>query len=128
MKVKAVFLFVTVCCLSWSWQCFAMQQYLDKVAIEGLNADLVWSQSDGLREEIFLANYKDGIWSKSVAITDDNADNLHPAVDQTSNGTRWIAWTAIEDGSYSIVARSLQNEQLGELKIVSKDLGRPTLL
>ncbi len=122
MKIKPVFLYIGAFLLLWSWPCFGMQPDIDAGRVDAFKADLVWAQSDGLREEIFLSTFKNGTWGKPVSVTDDNADNLHPAVDQTSSGIRWIAWTAIENGSYSILARSLRGEQLGEIKTISQEL------
>ncbi len=103
-------------------QCFGMQSDMDTGDAPDIRADLVWSQSDGLREEIFFSSYKDGEWKTACQVTDDNADNLHPSIDQTSDATRWIAWTAVEDGVYSIQARSVRGEQLGEVKTISTGL------
>ncbi len=85
-------------------------------------ADLVWAQSDGLRSEIFLSSLKDKKWSAPLQLTDDNADNLHPAIDTAADGTKWIAWTAVEDGSYSIRAMSIMGQQKEEPQVVSADL------
>ncbi len=122
MKIKPVFFYTGAFIVLWSWHCFAAQPDVDAGRVNGFKADLVWAQSDGLREEIFLSTFKNGTWGKPVPVTDDNADNLHPAVDQTSNGTRWIAWTAVESGSYSILARSLRGGQLGEIMTISREL------
>jgi len=122
MKRKTVLFFVAACCVLWCRHGFAAKPEADAGKAQNIRADLVWAQSDGLRDEIFLSAFKNGRWGKTVPITDDNADNLHPAVDQTSNGTRWIAWTAVEDGVYSILARSWRNEQLGEVMVVSQGL------
>jgi len=86
------------------------------------HADLVWTQSDGLREEIFLSTFAKGKWSAPVQLTDDNAQNLHPAVDTDASGTQWVAWTAIDDGTYSICVMSIKKGmEKSEVQIVSAD-------
>lgn len=122
MKNQVILLFSLIYCVLWCGHGFAMPGDARADDTQNIKADLVWAQSDGLREEIFLATYNKGKWGKTIAVTDDNADNLHPAVDQTVDGTRWIVWTAIEDGAYSIFARSVKGEQLGEVKMVSREL------
>jgi len=86
------------------------------------HADLVWTQYDGLREEIFLSTYAKGKWEPPVQLTDDNAQNLHPAVDTDANGIQWVAWTAIEDGTSSICAMSInRHNEKSEIHVVSAD-------
>ncbi|MCI5142854.1 MAG: hypothetical protein D3909_14230 [Candidatus Electrothrix sp. ATG1] len=73
--------------------------------------DLVWSQSDGLRHEIFFSKQQNGEWSDPVKITDNNADNLHPVLDIATDGTKWIFWSAIRPNGISIEYASFQKEK-----------------
>jgi len=66
------------------------------------HVELVWSESDGLRHEIYASSYLSGRWSEPRQITDDNADNLHPAVDIDADGRKWVVWTAIDETGYEI--------------------------
>jgi len=87
------------------------------------NADLVWTQSDGLRNEIFISSYAKREWSVPVQLTDDNANNLHPAVDTDANGIQWLAWTAVDDGTYSIRTMFISKQQeKSDIQIVSSEL------
>ncbi|MCW5198315.1 hypothetical protein VU07_00385 [Desulfobulbus sp. F4] len=64
--------------------------------------ELVWSQSDGLREEIYASSYKNETWSEPVKITDDNANNLHPALAVAPDGRKWTFWSAVNPDGISI--------------------------
>ena len=64
--------------------------------------DLVWSQSDGLRYEIFSSTETNGEWSIPVQITDNNANNLHPVFDVEIDGTKWLFWSAVRPGGISV--------------------------
>ncbi len=59
--------------------------------------DAVWTQSDGIRPEIFYSHYISGVWSEPVMITDDYYDNMYPVIDQDSTGKKWLFWTAYDD-------------------------------
>ena len=64
--------------------------------------DVVWSKSDGIRPEIFLATNSAGTWSEPEMVTDDYYDNMHPVIDRDSGGTRWLFWTAYDDSRTEI--------------------------
>lgn len=64
--------------------------------------EIAWTESDGLRHEIFSSSYISGSWEEPVMITDDNADNLHPSIDIDANGIKWAVWTAIENSTFEI--------------------------
>jgi hypothetical protein len=59
--------------------------------------DVVWSQSDGIRPEIFFTSSTGGSWSEPVMLSDDYYDNLHPVIDRDSQGTRWVFWRAYDN-------------------------------
>ncbi|MCI5144584.1 MAG: hypothetical protein D3923_03440 [Candidatus Electrothrix sp. AR3] len=64
--------------------------------------ELAWSQSDGLRHEIYYSSYKQGVWETPVMLTDNNANNLHPVLAVAPNGDRWIFWSAVRPDGISI--------------------------
>lgn len=64
--------------------------------------DIVWSQSDGLRQEIYASAYQAGAWTEPVKITEDNANNLHPALAVAPDGSRWAFWSAVNPDGISI--------------------------
>ena len=58
--------------------------------------DAVWSQSDGIRPEIFYSQRQSGKWSEPVMLSDDYFDNMYPVIDQDSSGRKWLFWTAYD--------------------------------
>ncbi|WP_417913518.1 TolB family protein [Candidatus Electronema sp. JM] len=64
--------------------------------------ELAWSQSDGLRDEIYASSFRNGAWSDPVKLTDDNANKLHPALAVGPDGSRWVFWSAVAPDSISI--------------------------
>ncbi len=70
-------------------------------ASAGQGKDLVWSQSDGLRHEIYYSSFQDA-WDAPQKLTDNNANNLHPVLDRTPDGTRWVFWSAVRPNGISI--------------------------
>ena len=80
--------------------------------------DIVWSQSDGLRHEVFTSSYKEGTWTSPVKITDNNANNLHPILEKGSNGVKWLFWSAVRPNGISIEYAMLENnEWSGPIKL-----------
>lgn len=64
--------------------------------------ELVWSQSDGLRQEIYASSCKDGAWSDPVKITNGDANKLHPVLEVAPDGTEWAFWSAVDRDGISI--------------------------
>ncbi len=73
--------------------------------------DLVWSKSDGLRHEIFSSTQKDGAWTDSVKITDNNANNLHPVIEIGDDGSKWLFWSAVRPSGISIEYAIFKNNK-----------------
>ena len=73
--------------------------------------DLAWSQSDGLRHEIYTSSYQDGEWISQVKITDNNANNLHPVLDIGADGKKWLFWSAVRPDGISIEYAVLENDE-----------------
>ncbi len=76
--------------------------FCSRASAGGVDAEVVWAQSDGLRYELYKAAHRDGSWSSPEKLTDDNADNLHPCIDTGPDGKKWLVWTAMEQGGYEI--------------------------
>ncbi len=79
-----------------------------------IQQDLAWSQSDGLRHEIFSSTQKDGEWTPPVKITDNNANNLHPVLEIGTNGTKWLFWSAVRPNGISVQYAIFQNNEWSE--------------
>ncbi|WP_339135979.1 MAG: hypothetical protein WGN25_19385 [Candidatus Electrothrix sp. GW3-4] len=94
--------FLIVSCLGKEGKAASVQQ------------DLVWSQSDGLRHEIFSSMKKDGEWTIPVKITDNNADNLHPVLDRGDDGTKWLFWSAVRPDGISVEYAVFQDNEWSE--------------
>lgn len=84
--------------------CTALTSFAETAAPEGNDRtmELIWSESDGLRHEIFTSSYQSGAWGEAVMITDDNADNLNPSIDVDSKGVKWAVWSAVEGDEVEI--------------------------
>jgi hypothetical protein len=89
---------------------------------QSLQVELVWSESDGLRHEIFTSSFKNGVWSEPEMITDDNAGNLHPSIDLDTKGRKWIVWTALEDAGLEIRYTVQDEGQWPEVKKIPTSL------
>lgn len=85
---------------------------MEKAAV--IQQDLVWSQSDGLRHEIFSSTKKDGEWTTPVKVTDNNANNLHPVLEIGSNGTKWLFWSAVRPNGISVQYAIFKNNEWSE--------------
>ncbi len=64
--------------------------------------ELVWSQSDGLRQEIYHSARTAEGWSLPEQLTNNNANNLHPAFVIAPDGSRWIFWSAVNPDGIGI--------------------------
>ena len=64
--------------------------------------ELVWSQSDGLRKEIYHSAQSAAGWSLPQQLTDSNANKLHPAFVITPDKSRWIFWSAVNPDGIGI--------------------------
>lgn len=64
--------------------------------------EIVWSQTDGLRQEIYHSATAAGEWEQPEKLTDNNANNLHPAFVIAPDSNRWIFWSAVRPDGISI--------------------------
>lgn len=64
--------------------------------------ELVWSQSDGLRQEIYHSRRTADGWSAPQQLTNNNANNLHPAFVIAPDSSRWIFWSAVNPDGIGI--------------------------
>ena len=78
--------------------------------------EIVWTESDGLRHEVFTSTYRTGAWQEPVQLTNDNANNLHPSIDAGSDGSKWAVWTAIDDGQFEIRYAVFENDEWSDVK------------
>ena len=76
--------------------------------------DVVWSQSDGLRHEIFSSTQKNSAWTTPVKVTDNNANNFHPVLEIGSNGTKWLFWSAVRSNGISVEYAVMKNNAWSE--------------
>ena len=76
--------------------------------------DLVWSESDGLRYELFSSSKKGDKWTAPVKITDNNANNLHPVLDRGADGKKWLFWSAVRPDGISIEYAVFQGNEWSE--------------
>jgi hypothetical protein len=82
--------------------------------VVAVQQDLVWSQSDGLRHEIFSSTQKNGKWTTPVKVTDNNANNLHPVLETGTDGTKWLFWSAVRPNGISVQYAVFQNNAWSE--------------
>jgi hypothetical protein len=68
--------------------------------IQGIQADIVWSESDGEDHEIFYSCLTGNTWSTEIRLTDDQMMNTYPAVTSGADGTIWVVWVEL-NGSES---------------------------
>lgn len=69
---------------------------------QGQEQEIVWSQTDGLRDEIYYSMTEEGEWEPPEKLTDNNSNNLHPAFAAAPNGSRWVFWSAVQHDGISI--------------------------
>lgn len=117
--VSGILALVCVFMNSWGENGVAKATGPDEKSIQ---AELIWSESDGLRQEIFTSSFRAGTWSEPVKITDDNAGNMHPTIDVGVDGRKWVAWTAIEETGYEIRYNIYEQGEWQEHKKLPSDL------
>ncbi len=61
----------------------------------GNTTDLAWSQFDGQRFEIYFKVRHGSRWGETVQITNDQYNNMHPALAVSGRGEVWLVWTAL---------------------------------
>jgi len=64
--------------------------------------EIVWSQNDGLRYEIYHSATEEGEWELPEKLTDNNANNMHPAFVIAPDSSRWVFWSAVRPDGISI--------------------------
>jgi hypothetical protein len=73
------------------------------------NAIIVWEQSDGADFQIFKSEYRSGIWTHPLSLSDnispDGQDAWYPQVAMDNNGNAIITWEQ-SDGSTSQIFKS----------------------
>ncbi len=73
------------------------------------NAIIVWQENDGLNEQIFKSDYRNGVWTHPVDLSDnispDNQSATAPQVTMDHNGNAIIVWGE-NDGLYEQIFKS----------------------
>ncbi|XOF32570.1 MAG: TolB family protein [Candidatus Electrothrix sp. YB6] len=77
-------------------------------------AELVWSQWDGLRHEIYTSSLQNGEWTVCIKLTDNNANNLHPVLDTGPDGTKWAFWTVVRPDGISVEYAYCKDDEWSE--------------
>jgi len=103
--------------LSAGWLSGAVVQPLNEREI-----DVVWSTSDGQRQEIYYTNRKEGSWTEPVRITDDYYDNMYPVIDKDSSGRRWVFWTAYNNGTMELRYTTGENGTWSESETLAGEM------
>ena len=104
---------------------FLVLSAISVVGASGLDEgdmEIIWTESDGLRQEIYTSTYRSGGWQEPEQITDDNADNLHPSIDVGTDGTKWAVWTAIENTGFEIRYSVYRDGAWSEVKKIPGNL------
>jgi hypothetical protein len=76
----------------------------DDAAVKVDKGDIVWTQTDGSRNQIYFTTFsseKDA-WSAPVKVTDDEYRNGNPTVDSGPDGKKVLAWVAGSGSDYMI--------------------------
>jgi hypothetical protein len=68
-------------------------------------------------DQLFVKSYRDGKWSKPIAITGPKEDLMRCAIAAEGDGTVWAIYSANRDGKHSIYARPIS-------KAYAKDVGK----
>jgi hypothetical protein len=87
--------------------CFCFQPGLlraDDSAVKVDQGDIVWSQADGSRNQIYFTTFlsEKNTWSTPVKVTDDEYRNGHPTIDAGADGSKLLAWVAGSGANYKI--------------------------
>jgi hypothetical protein len=76
----------------------------DESAVKVDQGDIVWSQADGSRNQIYFTTFlsKKNAWSTPVKVTDDEYRNGYPTIDAGADGSKLLAWVAGSGSNYTI--------------------------
>ncbi len=88
-------------CLLWAGSGWTGEADITET-VWSVSRDLVWSASDGVRREVFFSSLINENWTEPFQITYDNADNLTPSIDRTSQGIRYVVWAALDQTGHTI--------------------------
>lgn len=81
-----------------------------------LKAEIAFSASDGMRNEIFTSTYDGLTWSEPEQVTNDNANNVHPAIDIDQNENKYLFWTAIDEDGTTVKYAVYNGQEWSETK------------
>jgi hypothetical protein len=76
----------------------------DGSAVRVDQGDIVWSQSDGSRNQIYFTTFSSekNAWNAPVKVTDDEYRNGYPTIDAGADGSKLLAWVAGSGADYKI--------------------------
>jgi hypothetical protein len=81
---------------------------------QSVDADIVWSESDGIRKEVFFTTRLADGWAEPEMITDDYFDNNSPVIEKDKEGNRWIFWSAYHNRTSEIRYTTRSADQWAE--------------
>ncbi|WP_319549723.1 sialidase family protein [Desulfogranum marinum] len=84
-----------------------------------LKAEIAYSASDGMRNEIFTSTYDGFAWSEPEQVTNDNANNVHPAIDIDQGGNKYLFWTAIDENGTAVKYAIYNGKEWSEAKLLA---------
>src|SRR6516164_9687570 len=58
-------------------------------------------------DQLFVKSYRDGKWTKPIAITSDKEDLARCAIAAEGDGTVWVVYSANRDGKFNLFARPI---------------------
>src|SRR5262249_6719205 len=65
-------------------------------------------------DQLFVKSYRDGKWTKPVAITGPKEDLSRCAIAAEGDGTVWVTYSAFRDGKHNLLARPIKDGSAGE--------------
>lgn len=101
--------------------CFAQEDSVTSVSVV-TKAELAYAQSDGTRNEIFVATYDGETWSDPTQVTYDNDDNVHPALEVDSEGNKYLFWAAFGEEGIRVKYSLYTNGEWGESQTLAPSL------
>ncbi len=74
-------------------------------------------------DQLMLARYANGVWSKPIAITEGRGDLFKPAVAADGSERVWVFWSANQGGNFDLYARPVVKSTPGRTIKLTADSG-----
>ncbi|MBK7601966.1 MAG: hypothetical protein IPJ07_26965 [Acidobacteria bacterium] len=74
-------------------------------------------------DQLMLARYANGVWSKPIAITEGRGDLFKPAVAADGSERVWVFWSANQGGNFDLYARPVVKNNPGRTIKLTTDSG-----